>query len=280
MRIIRKVAEMAAFDANHAGLVPTMGAFHEGHLSLMRKAKAENGSCVVSLFVNPTQFGPNEDLSRYPRPFERDVQLAEEAGVDILFAPEAGDMYPGHPTVVRVPAVSELWEGAHRPGHFDGVATVVLKLFNIVGPKRAYFGQKDLQQCLVIRKMVNDLNVQIHLSFEATIRESDGLAMSSRNVYLSPQDRLAAVLLPTSLQRLAEKLQHSSKSESEVETLLAQERCELESGGFKVDYFALASLPDLQPTLDPSEPSALIAAARIGSTRLIDNRILAPYSIE
>ncbi len=191
MKIIRSLTELQ-FSAPRVGFVPTMGALHEGHLSLMRQAKAECGFCVASIFVNPTQFGPNEDFNKYPRDEARDFELAESAGVDAVFCPTVEEVYSGSCTTVRVSGVADRWEGPLRPGHFEGVATVVHKLFGMVRPQVAYFGLKDFQQCRVIAKMVSDLYLPVELVFCETIREPDGLAMSSRNRYLSPEERVIA----------------------------------------------------------------------------------------
>jgi pantoate--beta-alanine ligase len=220
-----------------------MGAFHEGHLSLFRAARAENELVVASLFVNPAQFGTGEDLERYPRDEERDARLAEEAGVDVLFAPALEEVYPpGFQTWVEVEQLGAILEGAHRPGHFRGVATVCLKLFNLVRPRRAYFGQKDAQQAAVLKRMVRELAVPVEIRVLPTVRDPDGLALSSRNAYLSPEEREAARALPRALQ--------------------AQDRSLL--NGLEVDYFEEADF----------EPRVLAAAVRVGQTRLIDNVIL------
>src|SRR5436190_6998403 len=220
-----------------------MGAFHEGHLSLFRAARAENDAVVVSLFVNPAQFAAGEDLERYPRNEDRDAQLAEEAGVDVLFVPALQEIYPpGFQTWVEVEEVGNVLEGEHRPGHFRGVATICLKLFNLVRPGRAYFGQKDAQQAAVIMTMVRDLAVPVEIRVCPTVRDKDGLALSSRNAYLSPDEREAALALPRALQ--------------------ARDRSLLD--GLTVDYFEEADL----------QPRVLAAAVRVGGTRLIDNVVL------
>jgi pantoate--beta-alanine ligase len=247
-----------------------MGAFHEGHLQLMRRAKAENEHSVVSLFVNPTQFGKNEDFGKYPRDLDRDAQLAESAGVDILFAPEVAEVYPRVSSTIHVPEVTTSWEGASRPGHFDGVATIVAKLFNMVRPTVAYFGLKDLQQCMVIERMVEDLNMDLRLSLEPTVREDDGLAMSSRNVYLTPEEREAAPAIYRELNRLREVV--LTKEDSQA--AFAQSRDLLDSLGFAVDYLSLIDLPDMNETQLPSKRSAIICAAKLGTTRLIDNILI------
>ena len=229
------------------GLVPTMGAFHDGHLALLRAARAENEVVVASLFVNPAQFAPNDDLDRYPRDEHHDARLAEEAGVDYLFAPSEQELYPPRfQTWVEVEELSRTLEGAARPGHFRGVATVCLKLFNIVRPTRAYFGQKDAQQVAVLKRMVRDLDLEIELRVVPTVRDADGLALSSRNAYLSAEERALAVALPRAL---------ATKDPARARALL---------NGLDVDYVEVADF----------EPRVLAAAVRIGRTRLIDNVVL------
>ena len=243
MKIVRTAAELPLSHQGSVGLVPTMGAFHEGHLSLFRAARAENDTVVVSLFVNPAQFAPGEDLDRYPRDEERDARLAEEEGVDVLFAPAAEEIYrPGFQTWVEVEQLGSILEGEHRPGHLRGVATVCLKLFNLVRPDRAYFGQKDAQQAAVVRRMVADLAVPVEIHVCPTVRDEDGLALSSRNAYLSREERAQALQLPRALQ--------------------ARDRSVL--NGIEVDYFEEADF----------EPRVLAAAVRVGGTRLIDNVVL------
>jgi len=241
MRIVRSASEVP--HEGEIGLVPTMGAFHEGHLALFRAARAENEVVVASLFVNPAQFGDGEDLGRYPRDEERDARLAEEEGVDLLYVPAADEIYPpGFETWVEVERLGSILEGEHRPGHFRGVATVCLKLFNLVRPRRAYFGQKDAQQVAVVRRMVRDLAVPVEIRVVPTTRDEDGLALSSRNAYLSPEERERALALPRAL--------------------AARDRSLL--NGLEVDYFEEADF----------EPRVLAAAVRVGKTRLIDNVIL------
>jgi pantoate--beta-alanine ligase len=241
MKVVRTAAELPR--AESLGLVPTMGAFHEGHLSLFRAARDENDLVVVSLFVNPAQFAPGEDLERYPRDEELDAGLADEAGVDVLFVPDSEEIYPpGFQTWVDVEELGSILEGEHRPGHFRGVATVCLKLFNLVRPDRAYFGQKDAQQAAVIRRMTRDLAVPVEIRVCPTVRDEDGLALSSRNAYLSPEEREAALALPRALE--------------------ARDRSLL--NGLPVDYFEEADF----------EPRVLAAAVRVGRTRLIDNVVL------
>ena len=241
MKVVRTAAELPR--EGEVGLVPTMGAFHEGHLALFRAARDENALVVASLFVNPTQFTAGEDLERYPRDEERDARLAEEAGVDVLYVPAAEEIYPpGFETWVEVERLGSILEGEHRPGHFRGVATVCLKLFNLVRPRRAYFGQKDAQQVAVVRRMVRDLAVPVEIRVVPTVRDEDGLALSSRNAYLSPAEREQALSLPRALR--------------------ARDRSLL--NGLEVDYFEEADF----------EPRVLAAAVRVGATRLIDNVVL------
>jgi len=270
LKIVRTIAEMRDHHKGRVGLVPTMGAFHEGHLSLMRQCRPQCDTLVVSLFVNPTQFAPGEDYSRYPRNEHRDAEMAEAQGVDILFAPDVQEMYRESRTTVTVSGISERWEGAHRPGHFDGVATVVCKLFNIVQPSTAFFGLKDLQQCAVIRQMVNDLNMPIQLQFCPTYREADGLAMSSRNAYLSPEDRSLAPAIYKALRNCAANLK-TTPNQPNTQAQLDDARQVLEDKGFKVDYFALVDTNTMDPKLIPQSGDSIITAAKIGSTRLIDN---------
>ena len=248
MKVVRTIAELhAEKPEGNVGLVPTMGAFHDGHLALLRAARTENDVVIASLFVNPAQFGANEDLASYPRDEGRDAGLAEEAGVDVLFAPGADELYPaGFQTWVEVEELSARLEGEHRPGHFRGVATICLKLFNIARPDRAYFGQKDAQQVAVLKRMVRDLNLEVEIRVVPTVRDADGLALSSRNSYLSPAERERALSLPRAL---------ATKD-------LAQARARL--NGLDVDYVEVADF----------EPRVLAAAVRVGKTRLIDNVIL------
>jgi len=244
MKTVRTIAELrTALGEARPGLVPTMGAFHQGHLSLIRAARAENDVVVVSLFVNPAQFGQSEDLARYPHDERRDGALADEEGVDLLFAPPREEIYPaGFQTWVEVEELSKPLEGVFRPRHFRGVATVCLKLFNITRARRAYFGQKDAQQVAVIKRMARDLDLDLEIRVLPTIREEDGLALSSRNVHLSAEERETALALPRALQ--------------------AHDRSLL--NGLEVDYFEEADF----------EPRVLAAAVRVGKTRLIDNVVI------
>lgn len=256
------------------GFVPTMGYLHEGHLSLVRQAKAECGAVAVSIFVNPTQFGPNEDFSRYPRNLERDLALLREAGTDLIFTPEVATMYPeGYGTYVEVQGVSEMLEGAARPGHFRGVATVVCKLFNIVQPTHAYFGQKDAQQTVVIRKMVRDLAIPVEIVIAPTVREQDGLAMSSRNVYLSPEERRAAVVLYRALMAAQRRYKSGERNAEELRRTM---RLVLEAEPLaRTEYVSAADPLTLREQDEVGERGTLLSmAVRIGSTRLIDNLLL------
>ncbi len=242
--------ELAPHRSGSVGLVPTMGALHEGHMSLLSAARAECDTVVMSLFVNPAQFSQTSDLARYPRDEERDLATAADAGVDLVFSPSAEEMYPpGFQTWVEVTELGSILEGVFRPGHFRGVATVVLKLLTIVSPGRVYFGQKDAQQVEVIRRMIGDLALDVELRVVPTVRDSDGLALSSRNMLLSPDERRRALALPRAL---------ATKDAERARALLAR------SNGLEVDYVELAEF----------DPPVLAAAVRVGSTRLIDNVVL------
>ncbi|MDA0819979.1 MAG: pantoate--beta-alanine ligase [Proteobacteria bacterium] len=274
----KSLAELRA-NGSSIGLVPTMGALHEGHLTLMRQAKAKCDQVVASIFVNPTQFGPNEDLDAYPRQLAEDLAMLEAEGVALLWAPTVDAMYPpGFVTNISVSTVSEGFCGASRPGHFDGVATVVCKLFNQVMPDMAFFGEKDFQQLAVIRAMARDLdlirpNVD-NIVGVPTVREADGLAMSSRNRYLSPEHRAAATALPNSMKLAITEIEAGQAPDAALDTL---KRVLMESGFGSVDYAALADASSLR-LLDsaPHAPARLLVAARIGNTRLIDNMAVRP----
>ncbi len=260
-------------------LVPTMGALHQGHLALVREAKRLASSVVVSIFVNPTQFGPNEDLAAYPRQLAEDARLLEAEGVDLLWAPEVKEVYPdGFATTVSVSGASEVLEGASRPGHFDGVATVVAKLFNQVRPDLAVFGEKDWQQLAVIRRMARDLDLTQpraeHIVGVPTVRDADGLALSSRNRYLSADDRDRATVLPTAMRKAIAAI----AAGADVPEVLAVTEAALLAGGFTgVDYVALADADSLAPLAKlEGGPARLLVAARIGGTRLIDNMPVPP----
>ena len=257
MKTVRTIDEVrrAVDPTQRVGLVPTMGALHEGHLSLVRAARAECDTVVLSLFVNPAQFGANDDLARYPRNEEDDARLAEQEGVDLLFVPEASELYPaGFATWVEVGETGA--EGKARPGHFRGVATVCLKLFNIVRPDLAYFGQKDAQQAAVLRRLARDLNLDVELRVLPTVRDRDGLALSSRNAYLSPGERERALALPRALDAGRAAYAHGDDPVAAAEAAL---------NGLQPDYVELVDLDGA---------TVLASAARIGTTRLIDNVIL------
>ncbi len=282
MRIVRAKTELreALEEPRRAGrrigLVPTMGFLHEGHLSLLRAARAECDVVVMSLFVNPTQFGPGEDLDRYPRDEEHDVRLAEEAGVDLLYAPAAEEVYPeGFATHVEVEGLTRVLCGdpARRGlGHFLGVTTVVAKLFNSVQPDVAYFGQKDAQQAVVIRRMTRDLDFPVRIEVLPTVREPDGLAMSSRNAYLSPEDRERAVALPRALRAAAEE----ARSESLASGIEAARR-ELAEAGIEPEYLEARDAEGLEPVAALNgRPVLLAVAAQVGGARLIDNVLIEP----
>jgi pantoate--beta-alanine ligase len=269
---IRDVVERARTAGRVVGLVPTMGFFHEGHLELMKRARAECDLVVVTLFVNPTQFGPAEDYEAYPRDFERDRALAEGVGVDYLFAPEAEEMYPeGFQTSVSVERLSKVMCGAARTGHFDGVATVVAKLFNIITAHKAYFGQKDAQQLLIIRRMAKDLDFPVEVVAVPTVRERGGLAMSSRNSYLSPEERSAATALYRSLEAAASLIESGEKRagvvREEMEKVISAEPL------VNLEYIAICDNIYLQPLSELSGEVLVALAARVGKARLMDNMV-------
>jgi pantoate--beta-alanine ligase len=256
------------------GLVPTMGAFHAGHVSLMQHARRHADVAVVSLFVNPTQFGPQEDLAAYPRDAARDAEIAAAAGVDVLFAPPLEEVYPdGFQTTVRVGALAETLEGAQRPGHFDGVATVVTKLLNMVQPDVAFFGQKDAQQALVVRRVVRDLDIPVAIEVCPTVREPDGLAMSSRNAYLAPADRERAVALRRALDAAEAAV---AAGERDASAVAAAARGAMDPFGVEPEYLALVASDSLRPVdrIDVGGEILAVIAARVGPARLIDNTIL------
>lgn len=258
--------------ARPVGLVPTMGCLHEGHISLVKVARDENQTVVASVFVNPAQFGPREDFERYPRDLQADSALLENEGVDVLFTPSAAEMYaPGYDTWVEVGTITQMLEGASRPGHFRGVATVVLKLFNIICPDTAYFGQKDAQQVLVIKKMVRELNLGIDIKTLPIIRSEQGLALSSRNKYLSSEEKTSALAIFNSL-KLAEKLY--AEGERNADSIKNQMEGLLIRAGAKIDYISIAS-PDTLEEIETITREALVSlAVFFGSTRLIDNTLL------
>ncbi len=270
---VRASVRAAKAGGRTVGFVPTMGALHAGHARLVEIARRDSGFVVVSIFVNPTQFGPNEDLSRYPRTPEADLRICAEAGADLVFMPAVGTMYPsgGLATFVDVPGPSDRLEGAARPGHFRGVATVVLKLLNIVGPDLAFFGEKDYQQLLVVRRMAADLDLPVEIRGVPTVREPDGLAMSSRNRYLGPEDRRAATVLWRALQAAGAAVAAGERSADRVRQIL---RSTVESEvGAQLDYAEVADAGSLEPiaTLAADRPARALLAARVGPARLIDN---------
>ncbi len=273
MEVLKTIAEVrAAREAVPAsvGLVPTMGALHEGHLTLVRQARAANDRVFVSIFVNPTQFGPNEDFTTYPRDIDRDLAMLSEAGVDYVFTPNVSEIYPeGSQTYVDVGPVTDVLDGASRPGHFRGVATVVLKLFNIVQPTRAYFGRKDAQQLVVIRRLVRDLNVNVELVPVETVREPDGLALSSRNAYLNPDERRAAVILHDALDLAQEMWTRGARDAGQYRNRM-REVIESEEVA-RIDYVSVADPETLQELDRIKGPALVSTAVRIGKTRLIDN---------
>jgi pantoate--beta-alanine ligase len=277
MQVVYTISELRAARAALAepvGVVPTMGFLHEGHLALARRAKQENASAVATIFVNPTQFGPAEDLAAYPRDLERDLRLLEAAGADLVFAPTATEIYPlDFQTYIDVARMSQPLEGARRPGHFRGVATVVAKLFNLTLPQRAYFGQKDAQQVRVIQQMTADLNFPVQIVVCPTVREADGLALSSRNSYLTPEQRAAAPVLYQSLLAVVAAHQAGERNaatlrETAVAVLAAEPLAQ-------VDYVSVADAQTLEELTSVGGPALCSLAVRIGRARLIDNMLLA-----
>jgi pantoate--beta-alanine ligase len=281
VRTVRTVADVRASlrDARRAertiGLVPTMGALHEGHLSLIRAARAENDVVVVSLFVNPAQFDEAADLAAYPRDEARDAAAAEAAGADLLFAPPADEVYPpGFSTTVRVAGLTEHLEGEHRgTAHFEGVATVVCKLLNMVGADAAYFGQKDAQQAAVVRHLVRDLDIPVRIAVQPTVREPDGLALSSRNVHLQGEDRERALALRRALDAAVAAVAAGERDPNAVERA---GRAAMAEFGVEAEYLALVRADDLRPVAEVDGDVLVAVAARVGTTRLIDNTILTP----
>ncbi|PLV59815.1 pantoate--beta-alanine ligase [Thermotoga sp. KOL6] len=279
MRVIETIEEMKRFSEEMRerkktiGFVPTMGYLHEGHLSLVRRAREENDVVVVSIFVNPTQFGPNEDYERYPRDFERDKKLLKEEKVDCVFHPSVEEMYPSDfSTYVEETMLSRHLCGKSRPGHFRGVCTVVAKLFNIVKPHRAYFGQKDAQQFRVLRRMVRDLNMDVEMIECPIVREPDGLAMSSRNVYLSPDERTQALALYQSL-KIAENLfMNGEKNANRIKEEMIKHLSKFDK--VKIDYVEIADEETLEPVEQIDRRVIVAIAAWVGKARLIDNTIL------
>jgi pantoate--beta-alanine ligase len=281
MNVVHTVAELRAAlleprrGGRTIGLVPTMGAFHDGHLSLMRRARRDCDVVVVSLFVNPTQFNDSADLERYPSDHERDRALAADLGVDHLFAPAVEEVYPsGFATTVSVAGITETLEGVHRGrAHFDGVTTVVAKLLNIVSPDLAYFGQKDAQQALVIRRLVRDLDMPVRIEVCPTVRDADGLALSSRNAHLSPADRIRATALHRALAAVQDAV---AGGERDPAALRARAHAELDAAAIEPDYFELVSTETLAPVSRIDGAVLAVLAADVGGTRLIDNQLIQP----
>jgi pantoate--beta-alanine ligase len=282
MRLIRSIKKMYEFskkahlEGKTIGFVPTMGYLHQGHLSLIRKARKENDIVVVSIFVNPIQFGPKEDFKKYPRDLKRDMNLAKQVGTDVIFYPDAKDMYPeGFKTYVNVEELSEKLCGKFRPGHFKGVATVVTKLFNIVCPDIAYFGQKDAQQAIIIKRMVADLNIPVKIKVLPIVREKDGLAMSSRNTYLNEKERKDALVLYQAL-NLAKELIKSGITDTK--TIIRKMRQLIEKKkNAKIDYIEIVQMENLKSLKVISDNCLIALAVWIGKTRLIDNIIVNKY---
>ena len=279
MKICKTIEEMRSAsrdtrsEGKRFGFVPTMGALHEGHLSLVRAAKAKSDVVAVSIFVNPLQFGPTEDLAKYPRSFERDRELLEKEAVDIVFAPQPEEMYPkGAVTYVTVEGLSEKLCGRSRPGHFRGVATVVAKLFHILEPDLAFFGQKDAAQATIIRRMVRDLNLPIEIVVCPIIREPDGLAMSSRNVYLRPEERKAAPVLNRSLTETKNRFDQGERNARKL--IAAGKRVMAQESRVRLDYFEIVDPDTLDPVLEVTRSALVAIAALVGNTRLIDNILL------
>lgn len=271
----RAACRDARASRKRLGLVPTMGALHEGHLSLVRAAKAQCDAVAVSIFVNPTQFAPTEDLSKYPRQFDRDCQLLEEEGIEILFAPSVDEIYPhGQVTWVLVERLSEKLDGRSRPGHFRGVTTIVAKLFNVIEPDAAFFGQKDAAQLAVIRRMVQDLNFPVEIVACPIVREADGLAMSSRNAYLNREERGRALVLRRSLQQVQQEFQAGEKIAAKL--ISAAKEVLAREPHVVLDYFEVVDPDTLDPVERISQKTLVAVAAYVGSTRLIDNLVLNP----
>jgi len=273
---MKETVRQARAENHFVGLVPTMGALHEGHLSLIRRARGDCSRVYASIFLNPTQFGPNEDLSKYPRTFERDVEQLTDAGVDILFAPDAKEIYPaGFRSYVNVEGLSERLEGKSRPGHFRGVATVVLKLFEIMQPQFAYFGRKDAQQVRILQQMATDLNLNVEIVVCPIVREPDGLALSSRNTYLNPEERRAATALRRALDEARRELDAGTRDALQLQTTIR--RVLSNQPLARIDYVEIVDSETFEPvaSIGPRPVYALLAVF-IGKTRLIDNLLVEP----
>ena len=270
---VRRAVADARAQGKSIGFVPTMGALHEGHMALVRAARAASNFVVVSIFVNPTQFGPKEDFAKYPRTLDADQKVCADAGADLIFAPPVGEMYPeGSVSFVDVKELAEVLEGPSRPGHFRGVCTIVLKLFNIVGPDSAFLGAKDFQQARIIRQMVRDLNVPVEVRVEPTVREVDGLAMSSRNRYLSPTERAAAPAIYKALQATQARARAGEIDVARLESALAAELAAFP--GARVDYARVVDADSLRPLSRLDRRAVAAVAAFLGTTRLIDNLLI------
>ncbi|MCX5703329.1 MAG: pantoate--beta-alanine ligase [Candidatus Omnitrophica bacterium] len=282
MKTIRSIKEMVRvsremrLQGKTIGFVPTMGALHQGHLSLIRKARQETAIVVVSIFVNPTQFQPKEDFKKYPRNLKRDSSLCKREGVDIIFSPKAKAIYPAdYRTYVFVQGLSAVLCGKSRPGHFKGVATVVTKLFNIVCPDTTYFGQKDLQQVIIIKRMADDLNMPVKIKVMPTIREKDGLALSSRNVSLNEEERKDATVLYEALQKAKDLIRNG---DTDTQSIIGRMRRIINERGItKIDYISIVDLDNLQPLKKITNNSFIALAAWVGKTRLIDNIVIKTY---
>ena len=279
MKVLSTIAETRAAaralkaSGKKLGLVPTMGALHEGHLSLVRLAKQQCDAVAVSIFVNPKQFGPNEDFAKYPRAFERDQRMLEAGGVDLLFAPPVEEMYPlGSTTFVNVEGLSERLDGVSRPGHFRGVTTVVSKLFHIVEPNKAFFGQKDAAQVAIVKRMVRDLDLPLEIVVAPIVREPDGLAMSSRNAYLTPSERKQALVLSRALRAVEAQVDKRETNTNRLVNVAKQTFAE--EPGARVDYIAVVDPDTLSPVDDVSNGALIAVAAYVGRTRLIDNVVI------
>jgi pantoate--beta-alanine ligase len=274
---MKQTARQARAESRVIGLVPTMGALHQGHASLIARARRECSPVIASIFVNPKQFGPNEDFSKYPRTFESDCEKLQQAGVDALFAPEAGEIYPkDFSTYVHVEGLSERLEGRSRPGHFRGVTTVVMKLLQIVQPHFAYFGRKDAQQARLIAQMVRDLNLDPEITVCPIVREPDGLALSSRNVYLNPEERKAATVLHCALEAAKKELAAGARDTQHLQALLHRTLSKEHLAA--LDYAEIVDAQSFEPVVRVSRPCYVLLAVFIGKTRLIDNLFIEPQS--
>lgn len=269
---VRTLVKKAKDSKKKIGFVPTMGYLHKGHLSLIQKSMEDNYFTIVSIFINPLQFGPSEDLQRYPRDIERDVSILEKSNVDAVFIPSVDEIYPpGYLSTVSVSNLSEKLEGAIRPGHFTGVCTVVAKLFNIVQPNNAYFGWKDAQQLVIIRKMVKDLDFDIEVIGVPTVRDPDGLAASSRNIYLSESQRKQALALSRALLEIKQMVEYNKITETEI--LVSKGRQIIESGQIELQYLEAVELENLDRVKNIGKNTGILGAIRVGNVRLIDNII-------